>query len=174
MSFGKKSEKVIYSTANLVTAAEREAIYVRYNSQARLYLYADNYLICSVAGIAETESITVLSCGANDVTLGQAALKHLSEYLYTSDKNLRESNASNWTAYRRSGAKSLKSFQENLYAVSLDIMNSAVLVAAQPGTSLREYLSVSAQVNRHLPEKVGEAIRETLAAAKILRREGVI
>ena len=141
--------------------------YLRYSAQARLYEYEEKFLVCSVAGIAETESLTVLERTVEDGQLGIVVLKHLAEFdAEMGDMGSRK--ASDWAAFRASGAKSIKSFERVLWQVDLAVMNSAVLVWASPRLSLDEDISAYVAANRHLPEMVGSAIRKAIAAAKVL------
>jgi hypothetical protein len=83
--------------------------YLRYSAEARLYEYKEKLIVCSVAGIAETESLTALETTVEDAQLGVVALKHLAEY----DAEMRDPSslrASDWAAFRASKAKSIKSF----------------------------------------------------------------
>jgi hypothetical protein len=147
--------------------------YLRYSAEARLYEYKENLIVCSVAGIAETESLTVLDNTVEDAQLGVVALRHLAEYVVDMG-DLSSRKATDWAAFRTSGAKSIKSFERVLWHVDLAVMNSAVLVWASPRLSLHAEVSAYSSANRHLPEAVGSAIRKALAAAKVLRDQGVI
>ena len=149
------------------------ADYVRYNANARLYDYAGAYFVCSVAGIGETDSISRLDCDVDDADLGTAALRHLGEYRSDTVDHSRD-KASDWAAFRLSGAKSIKSFERELWHVDLAIMNSAVLVWAQPRLSLKDEMAAYASANRHNQQQVGAAIRDALRAAKVLRAQGII
>ena len=148
--------------------------YVRYNAEARLYEYQESFFVCTVHGIAETASITRLNADVDDAALGEAVLRHLADYSASDDRNLRDVRASDWTAFSVSGAKSIKSFERVLWHVDLAIMNSALLVWARPRLSLRSEIAAYASGSRVSPEQAGNAVRKALAAAKVLREQGVV
>ena len=148
--------------------------YSQYAAKARLYEYSGRIFVCSVAGIVETESLTEFQADVDLSTLGEAILKHLSEFVSEIPANLRGYKMTDWAAYDVSGARSVKAFERLLWHVDLAIMNSAVLVWAQPRLTIREELSAYASANRNFPEQVGSAVRRAIAAAKVLREQGLV
>lgn len=156
-------------------AESAPAPYIRYESEARLYEYADKLIVCSVAGIAETDSLSVLAVDAPARDLGTAVMKHLGEFELQNARSMCNDKLADWAAYRVSGASSGKAFESHLWHVDLALMNSAVLVWARPRLSLRDAISAYTHANRHNnAEGIGEAVRMALAAAKALRGTGLI
>lgn len=151
-----------------------EEPYFQYSSQARFYEFEEQYLICSVAGIAETASITLLNIGANSAAIGEAAIKHLDEFQKESPKSLQNEKSTDWVAFQKSGAKSVKAFEKKLWHFDLALMNSAVLIWAKPRKSLHHDLSTYMTARRFDTEGTGEAIRKAIEAAKALRDEGLV
>jgi hypothetical protein len=156
------------------TQAPPQEQYVRYNAEARLYEYEGNFFVCTVHGIAETGSLTTLNADADDIALGEAVLHHLAEYSTSDDRNHYDAKASDWAAFAASGAKSIKSFERVLWHVDLAIMNSALLAWARPRLSLRSDIAAYASGSRISAEQAGETVRKALAAAKVLREQGVV
>ncbi len=140
---------------------------------ARLYEYGGRYFVCSVAGIAETDSLTELQVGADDANLGQAVVYHLMEY-DTDDRRDLRGRASEWPAYKRSGAKSVKGFESKLWHVDLSLKDGTVTAAARPRLSLKEHIAVRGIARVHLTDNVGRSVRESLEAAKALREAELI
>ncbi len=147
--------------------------YLQYSAKARLYEYKNSIMVCSVRWIAETDSITVFDSDVTDHSLGLAVQKHLAEY-DPSECDLRGRKLTDWTAFKASGARSIKSFEENLWCVNLAIMNSAILIAACPNKSRKQDVTVSVTASKSVSEQIGAAIREAIAGAKMLREQGFL
>jgi hypothetical protein len=151
-----------------------EDSYVQYPEKACLYEFDEKYLVCSVAGIAETGSISLLDVSSDDEALGAAALKHLGEFEKESPLDLRDHKLTDWVAFQKSGAKSVKAFEEGLWHVDLATMNSAVLIWARPRKSLHHELAAYMTAGRLDAEGAGKAIRKAIEAAKALRDGGIV
>jgi hypothetical protein len=159
------------------TQTQSQEQYVRYNAEARLYEYEGNFFVCTVHGIAETDSLTMLNADADDAddaALGEAVLRHLAEYSASDGRNHRDAKVSDWMAFKASGSKSIKSFERVLWHVDLAIMNSALMVWARPRLSLKGEIAAYASGSHNLAERAGETVRKALAAAKVLREQGVV
>ena len=141
---------------------------------ARLYEYGDRRFVCSVAGIAETDSLTELNVDAADSDLGQAIVHHLMEYDPQDSRDLRQFRLTDWLAYKRSGARSVKGFESKLWHVDLSLKNGDVTAEARPRLSLKDNISVQGTARVHLTEQVGRAVRESLEAAKALREAELV
>ena len=145
-----------------------------YEATARMYEYDSRFFVCSVQWIAETESLTELDASSDDKAIGEAVLRHLAEYS-PDQLDLRNDKATDWPAFKTSGARSIKAFERKLWHMDLATMNSAILVWARPRLTLNDNgLSAYATGNRNIPESVGAAVRSALGAAKLLRQSGGI
>lgn len=141
---------------------------------ARIYQYRDRYFICSVAGISETESITIFPKDVSESDLGEATIRHLMEFSHEDARDLTKSRSTDWRAFRESGAKSIKTFEPELWHVDVSLRNGGVEIHARPRLSLKDHLSVYAYVQATLPESVGTAVREAIGGAQALREQGLI
>jgi hypothetical protein len=147
---------------------------LRYPQSARLYEYRTSLIVCSQNAEWETEALTKLDNSVGDAEIGDAVLKHLRDFRPDVDANPGK-KLTDWPAYKVSGAKSVKAFERELWQVQLHIMNSAVLVSAQPRLTLNDFrLSSSTMADRSQPAQVGSAVRQAIAAAKVLREQGVV
>lgn len=147
---------------------------MRYPQSARLYEYRTSLIVCSQSAEWETEALTKLDILIGDADLGDAVLEHL--YDFRPDVEADPSKKlTDWPAYKVSGAKSVRAFERELWQVQLNVMNSAVLVNARPRLSLNDFcLSSSTMANRSQPAQVGRAVRQAIAAVKVLREQGVV
>jgi hypothetical protein len=159
----------------MISIFKKAPTYTRYEAEARLYAYREKILVCSLAGIAETDSITVLEQSVCDESLGAAVLKHLSEFRQNSSKTMRNLQLKDWAAFHHSDAKSGKAFERELWHVDLALMNSAVLIWARPRLSIREDLSAFTTGHRYGGfTNAGQSVRRAIAAAKVLREQGLV
>ena len=142
--------------------------------KARVYRFEDRYFVCSVAGIAETDSITILPQNVDDLQLGEAILKHLMEYDAQDSRDATQSRSKDWRAFIESGATSIKTFEPHLWHVDASIENGNVNMQAQPRLTLKDHLSVQAFARCNFPNQVGEALREAIQGAQALRDRGLI
>ena len=146
--------------------------FYRYEAKARLYDYSNRYFICTVSGISETRSITVLDAECDNDVVGSSILEHLAEYSFK-EIHKADDKLTDWPAFRASGAKSVKAFEKDLWQVHIAVMNSAVMFDAQPRKSNDPHdLFASTSANRNLPDMIGAALRSALSAAKLLREHG--
>ena len=141
--------------------------------RARAYFYEKKgYIVSAVSGSVETGEPTILPPDVGNSDLGCCVCDRLLEFSPRSP-NLRDMKLTDWPAYRASGAKSVKSFEAASWMITVDTINTAIMVTARPRLSLHSEISVQGSANpRH--EDVGAAVRKTLKAAMVLRANGVI
>lgn len=140
----------------------------------RLYLYDHKFLIItSVSGIAETGEPTVLPVDASNDDLGRSVCDHLLKFKPKSPSNMRDRKASDWGAYRASRAKSVRKFEEKLWMVRVETINSTLSILTSPRNTLWREIHAHG-FSSPVHETLGSTIRRTLRAAMVLRDNGVI
>lgn len=142
--------------------------------QARLYLYDETtFIVCSVSGISETGEPTMLPPDVSDNDLGCCVCDHLLSFNPKSPENMRTHKVSDWPAYKASGAKSIRAFQERTWRMMLTTSNTTIMIDAAPINTLwHEITAHGTSLPRH--DNVGRVIRRTLRGAIVLRENGVI
>ena len=165
-------ERVLPSASHVEIANCRKKL--NRELKARLYVYDNTkFIICSVAGIAEVGEPTVLQLDVSESDLGRSVCDHLLQFDPRSPGNLRERKMSDWAAYRVSGAKSMRRFEEKSMMVHFETINLVIRIDAAPRNSLwREISAHGVESPDH--EKLGHTIRRTIKAARILRENGII
>ncbi|MBB6427315.1 hypothetical protein [Sphingopyxis sp. JAI128] len=141
---------------------------------ARIYEFDGQLFVCSVAGISETDSLSVFPDNVDSDTLGEAAIHHLMEYDQEDSRDMREAKRHDWKAFKESGAKSVKAFEDKLWHVDVRISNGDITIEARPRLSLKSHLEVTAHARCTDPEKVGAAVKEAIHAAKTLQANGLM
>ena len=141
--------------------------------QARAYLHqGSGFIISSVAGIAEAGDVTVLPHDCTEHALGDAIWAHLLQYEVKSP-HIADRKATDWAAFKASGERSVRKFQESCYFMRIETLNQAVLLNARPHNSLKPTLSMAAMAN-HDKAAIGKAVRECFNGARVLREQGVL
>ncbi|MGQ2932905.1 MAG: hypothetical protein ACT6QT_17075 [Sphingopyxis sp.] len=141
---------------------------------ARVYEFGGQFFVCSVAHISETDSLSIFPCAVDDGSLGDALIRHLMEYSPDDRRDMREAKRSDWKAFSASGAKSVKAFEENLWHIDARLKHGNVTVGARPRLSLKDHIAVTAVARCTHLELIGAALKDTLAAAKMLQSKGLM
>lgn len=142
--------------------------------EMRAYFYEKvGFIISSVSGIAETGAPTIAPADISNFELGTTICDHLLRYAPRSPDNMRSSKPTDWLAYRASGAKSVRNFQEHSWRIRVSTMNTAVLVESSPSLSLHSEIYVGG-IATASHETIGTTVRKALNAAMALRKQFVI
>jgi hypothetical protein len=142
--------------------------------EARFYFYDQRmFIVSAVSWIAEVGEPVVLPADVDDAALGRCVCDHLVLFETIPHKNARDAKLKDWGAFRVSGAKSARSFEEKSYMLRAETKNSVVFVDAAPRLSLHQEICARGVSNAGHAE-LGAAIRRTLKAAMELRRAGII
>jgi hypothetical protein len=159
--------------ASYVELSHRKAV-IQHELRARLYLYDDvKLIVCSVAGISETGNPTVLPLDVSDSDLGCCICDHLLEFDPKSPTDMRSHKKSDWGAYRVSGAKSMRRFEEKSWMALIATVNSVIVINAFPRNSLWPEINAYGS-SSPLHDKLGRTVRRTLRAAMVLRENGIV
>jgi hypothetical protein len=163
----------VLSDASYVEIAHRRRS-LECELRARLYFYDETkFIVCSASGISESGEPTVLPPDVSDDDLGRCVCDHLLSFNPKSPENMREHKMRDWPAYKASGAKSIRAFQERTWRMMLTTSNTTIMIDAAPVNTLwREITAHGTSLPRH--DNVGRVIRRTLRGAMVLRENGVI
>lgn len=141
---------------------------------ARAYFYEKiGFIICTLSGIAETGTPTIVSPDVANSELGRNVCDHLLCFDPKSPNNMRDMKLTDWPAYQASKTKSVKGFESNSWMIHADTVNTVIVVEAAPRLSLHAEIRVRG-VTTPSHEDIGATIRKTLAAAMVLRDNAVI
>ncbi|RYF89257.1 MAG: hypothetical protein EON95_19100 [Caulobacteraceae bacterium] len=140
---------------------------------ASLYLYEGRLLISAIRGIAECGPIIGLSTDIDDETLGRTICDQLLAFRAQSPDDLRSRKLTDWEAYRASGAKSVKRFEERAWIVYIRAEHSLVRFEARPYRSPHEEVFAAGRASPDHAD-CGATLKRTLRAAEALRAAGVI
>lgn len=141
--------------------------------KARFYFYDQRmFIVSAVSWLAEVGQPAVLPAEVDDTALGKCVCDHLAMYETIPHDNTRN-KVSDWGAFRVSGARSARTFEERSFMLSAETMNSAILIEARPRLSLHTELAVCGSGDAS-HENLGNVIRRTLTAAMELRKAGII
>jgi len=146
---------------------------------AHIYRYAERrFLVTSImwvpgSVILETGEPSVLPIDVADADLGRTVCEHLLAHDARQPGDLRDRKATDWAAYRASGARSVKSFESNSWQVTVETINLVLNVEAYPVRSSHAQICVKGVVGP-LYEELGATIRRTLSAAEVLRQAGLV
>lgn len=140
---------------------------------ARLYEYQGRLFVCSVRFVAEVGAPTILPADVDEFLLGETVLRHLAEF-DPSAFDIKSDKASDWPAYLASAAKSIRSFESQLWHCDLRLAGWMFEVRARPQKTLKENLSARCVANKGDPAKVGLAVINALKGAKAMRDGGAI
>lgn len=147
---------------------------LREELRARAYLYEKvGFIICTVSGLAETGEPTIVPADVENAELGRMVCDHLLCFDPKSPNNMLGMKLTDWPAYQASGAKSVKSFEENSWMIHVTTVNTAIDIEAAPRLSLHSEICVRG-VTTPSHEDIGATIRKTLAAGMVLRENRVI
>lgn len=144
--------------------------------RAAIYLYNDEkFIVCSVAGIAEYGEPVVLDVNTPDNELGLALCDKLLEFKPRNTEDLSKSKLEDWAAFKVSGEKTGKSFEEKSMYVYIKTVKSAINIEASPRVSLEKQLRALCSISNGLSHsEIGNAIRKAVKAATVLRQSGML
>ncbi|MHA7000257.1 hypothetical protein [Aeromonas schubertii] len=160
------------STRELIDTKKRLGVELR----ASLYLYDDvKFIVCSIAGIAEYGVPTVLDMNTSDESLGLALCEKLLDFKPNNERNLTNLKLDDWAAYKASGAKTGKAFEQKSIYAHIITVNSAIEIEAAPRiTNEKELKALCSISNGRKHSEIGTAIRKAINAAILLRKAGVL
>jgi hypothetical protein len=159
------------STRELVDARKRN----RSELRASIYRYKDKFILCSVAGNTEYGEPLVLATDASDEQLGLALCDQLLQYTTKGNRDRPKSSLSDWEAYKASGAKSARSFEENAMFVYVTTVNTAINIQAAPRVSNEQELVAQCSIsNGRTHAEMGATVRKAIKAAEVLRDAGML
>lgn len=141
--------------------------------RAALYLYNDEkFIVSSIQGISEYGDPIVLDADTSDEALGEAACNKLLDF-DPKCKDMSKSKLCDWAAYNVSGAKSGRIFNSKSIYISIETVNSAIIINAAPRVSNEHSLKASCStIAKHI--EVGMEIRKSIKASKVLREAGML
>lgn len=144
--------------------------------RAALYLYnEDKFIVCSIAGIAEYGEPTVLDANASDEALGLALCDKLLAFKPKNEQDLTTLKQDDWAAFKASGAKTGKAFEQKSIYVYIRTANTAIEIEATPRlTNENELKALCSISNGRNHSEIGKAIRKATNAATLLRNAGVL
>ena len=170
----KQSMRVLpdQSTREIADAKTRLGTELR----AAIYLYnEDKFIVCSIAGISEFGDPVVLDANVTDEELGLALCDKLLEFQSKTEQDLSKLKLDDWAAYKVSGAKTGKAFEQKCIYLYVRTVNSAINIEAAPRLSNeRELRALCTISNGRKHSEVGAAIRKAISAATLLRDAGML
>ena len=159
------------STRELTDASKRQ----RSELRAAIYRYKDKFILCAVAGNTEHGEPLVLGTDASDEQLGLALCDQLLQYAARENRDQPKSSLNDWQAYKASGAKSARSFEENAMFVYVRTVNTAINIQAAPRVSNEQELVAQCSIsNGRTHSEIGVAVRKAIRAAEVLRDAGML
>lgn len=141
---------------------------------ASLYFYNDEkFIVCAIADIREHGEPTVLDRDVPDDVLGLAVCDKL--IAYTPRHKPSGHKLDDWPAYRASGAKSGKAFEQASTFVYVSTINTAIRIAASPRVTNDDTLrAVCTVASTQMHVDIGAAVRKAIAASATLREAGLL
>jgi hypothetical protein len=141
--------------------------------QARVYLHPPTgFIVSAVSGITEHGDVSVLPHDCTDQALGDTIWAHLLQY-QVQTPDIAKRKPTDWAAFKASGERSVRKFEQSCYFMRVETCNQAVLLNAQPHNSLKPTLSMAAMAN-HEKTAIGKAVRECFAGARVLREHNLL
>ncbi len=159
------------STREIADAMKR----LKNRLRAAVYLYESKFIICSISGFTEYGEPVVLEEDVSDEDLGRAVCDALLAYKRDNPPGRNADRLADWGAFRASGAKSGKAFENNSWYVYVRTINTVFRMEARPRVSNNKYLVAAAtKPLGTLHVGVGQSLRKAIAGAKALRKEGLV
>ncbi|UCH47403.1 MAG: hypothetical protein JSU95_15190 [Betaproteobacteria bacterium] len=148
---------------------------LRCELRASIYRYKDKFILCSIAGNTEYGEPLLLGTDISDDKLGLALCDQLLQYKAKEDRDCPKSSLSNWRAFKASGAKSVRSFEENAMFVYVRTINTAINIEAAPRVANEQELVALCSIsNGRNHAEVGATVRKAIRAAEVLRDAGML
>ena len=173
--FGKQEQERVlagHSTRELTDAKQRCKCELR----AAIYLYDDSvFILSAIAGNTEFGEAVVLDIDVSDESLGETVCDKLIEYEPDERPNKSSHPIRDWEAFKASGARSGRGFEERSFYGYVQTINTAIRIDVTPRKTNHPEISASCSLSNGQPHSsIGAAVRRAFAAAKILRKAGKI
>lgn len=147
--------------------------------RTHVHLYDDRRFIISPvmsvpgSGSLEVGPPSVLPVDVADAELGSELCAMLLRHDAREPPNLTGHKATDWPAYRASGARSVVGFEEKSWVAHVETINLVVEIEARPVRSLKPGLAVTGVAPPEHAE-LGAMLRRAFAGAKALRNAGML
>jgi hypothetical protein len=143
--------------------------------QASLYIFnGELILVSATTMIAETGAPIILPISATDEVIGAAIIDKLLECCAVPYEAAVERKASEWPCYVSSGAKSIRSFEENSIRMRIETINSAIRIEGKPATTNKNLFVGASHSLGVSAEELGGNIRLLFETISRLREENGI
>jgi hypothetical protein len=96
----------------------------------------------------EQPAVALVPWGATPDVLGRSVWEALLNFRRTPELNLRSYKRSDWPAYRASGAKSIRAFEEGFVRVCIEALPSVLLIKANADAMAEEGLFVGCHISQ--------------------------
>lgn len=160
------------------SAKELTSIKKKLDSELRASLYFynnDMYIVCSIAEASEYGEPTVLDSNVSDENIGLVVCDKLLEFRPRSIGTRSKPTLDDWSAYKVSGAKSGKAFEQKSIFVYISTVNTDIHVEVAPRVLFdqgRRALCTMANGCSH--SEIGAAIRKAIDASILLCNAGAL
>lgn len=170
---GKKPRVAPERSTREITDAKKR---LRSELRAAAYFYNDEkFIVCSIANITEYGEPIVLEANASEQQLGVALCDKLLQYQANDNRKQSKSKLEDWAAFKASGAKSGRAFEQNSIYVYVTTINTAINIDAAPRVSNEQDLQARCVVsNGRTHSEIGMALRKAIKAAMVLRNAGML
>lgn len=160
------------STRELMDARKRKRCELR----ASVYFYSNaRFIVCCIADITEYGEPIVLDADVPDERLGLAVCDQLLNYETRNKRHHSKSTLDDWAAYKASGAKSGRSFEDNCTFVYVTTVNTAIVIEAAPRVTNAQELAARCSIpNGRTHDEIGAAVRKAIKASRVLRDAGML
>ncbi len=141
-----------------------------------LYLYNnERFIVCSIACFAEYGTPKTLDLDTSDDELGLALCDKLLEFRPELEDPRPSRKLTDWAAFKASGAKTVKSFENKSTFVYVRTVNTAIDIEAAPRVTLEKELKARCVIsNTSSHSEIGRAIRKAIKAANVLRQASML
>lgn len=141
---------------------------------ASLYYYNDEvFIVCGIAESAEYGEPNVLDRDIADAALGLAVCDAL--LAYTPRRKSAGRSLDDWAAYRMSGARSARAFEQASTYVYITTVETAIRIDAAPRVTNEKSLhAVCTVASTQMHIDIGSAVRKAIAASAALRDAGLL
>lgn len=145
--------------------------------ELRTVLYAYNeqhFIVCSTTGISEAGEPAVLTFDVGDQELGAVVLSKLLETYVFPKPAYKENKLADWPAFRASGAKTGRAFEENSIYITVATVNTGLRVEARPRLQMSGiYVGIPHSVAVR-PEELGSTIHTLVSTVALLGQHLVL
>ena len=144
--------------------------------RAAVYLYDEStFIISSIAGNTEYGEPVVLDAEVANEHLGFALCDALLAHKRDNPPDHRADKLTNWAAFAASGAKTVNSFENNVWFIYVQTINTAIRMEARPRISNNRDLVAAATTSTGSTHvDIGQLLRKAIKGARALRKEGLV